>query len=743
MARQAIVGGLYSPVYVNETGTRQAVAGAAEYLNETQAGAAATPPISSIEWPTPQRPDMRAALTAQPANRPPSAFTPPVMDWAEDPAPPLRWHRHPAAIAAQDMLWQHPPGGFRPPPIYIGYGLVLANVSASQTYPIAPGVPGGALITMFGANRQNAQALSSVTDQAGNSYTLGTNASNATVSAQMAYSPSSLALNAGQTQTTTWAAAGGGKIDTAVAIIGATASPFDFQGNATFSSTSVGFTTAAFATNYEILLVEVVTSGLAGAAVFTPDPRFTPIAQHEYSANGLSTWLGYMIVTAGAALTYAGSFNTAQSGVVIWAAFKLAGPLPPQVGLQDIITPRDFSAARAWQSPGPISAPAAAPPLLAALPEPIAPDRRAAMRASDQLGNPPGGFTPEPVMVDYFKNPVPPDPTDAQKAEPWRIPPQGMTPQPVVIDWPQPPARDGRAALTSQPMNPPPAGMRPPVGPALPEPRRADPFFALHAADQLGRPPGGYTPQAAPTFYFANPIRADFTAALLATSSAIPIIVQGTPVFPTVHPMPPAANPFAAQHAADQWGRPPSAFTPQPVAEIGQPVFSRRAYSYDVWMIVIPPAVVAPPPVAIETPVPRRAPQIADRFQPGLPIAGAPVFPVVIENPPRAPARPLGTPSMSPSAAPPPIVIIFENPRPRVIFQEWPAQQMHLAPPPRPAQPVDWPVPPARPRPIVDFLIGFLPPVARVLARAFASDRAVYGATSADQAVSNAEASDE
>ena len=167
-----------------------------------------------------------------------------------------------------------------------------------------------------------ATTLSSVTDSAGNSYTVGTLASGTNTRGYFAFSPNAKALASSGTITFTFALAVAIKGACAVSVAGLSSAPADTEGaGATGTSTLPTITGATLAQPDEIVFgFTVVNAGNADAFIeasgFTSNASALP--------SGCAVRSGYKIVSATAAVTYAPTLGTSRTWVTQIKSFKAA-----------------------------------------------------------------------------------------------------------------------------------------------------------------------------------------------------------------------------------------------------------------------------------------------------------------------------------------------------------------------------------------------------------------------------------
>ena len=183
-------------------------------------------------------------------------------------------------------------------------------------------VPAGAMIFLEISNHNNVLP-SSVTDSAGNTYTLVSAANGTTVAATLAYALNAAALASGSTITITWAS-GRNAAAAAYYVTGiATASAADQQATNTTGSSatpSVGPTSAT--TQADELVIGLF--GYSNTHTFTPGSGYTALATVESTGTVRGTCGEYKIVSATGAQTANGTFNSSATFAGVLVTFKAA-----------------------------------------------------------------------------------------------------------------------------------------------------------------------------------------------------------------------------------------------------------------------------------------------------------------------------------------------------------------------------------------------------------------------------------
>ena len=206
-------------------------------------------------------------------------------------------------------------------PVQIG---TATSTTSTTTLVITTGTasPAGACIVVAIGWVNVSTTLSSVTDSAGNTYTIGTLATGTLTRGYFAFSANALALPSSGTITFTTAAAVTIKGACAVSVVGLSSAPADTEGaGATGASTAPTITSAALAQPDEIVFgFTVVNSGNLDA--FTQASGFT--ANANALPSGCAVRSGYQIVSATTAVTYAPTLGTSRTWVTQIKTFKAA-----------------------------------------------------------------------------------------------------------------------------------------------------------------------------------------------------------------------------------------------------------------------------------------------------------------------------------------------------------------------------------------------------------------------------------
>ena len=191
--------------------------------------------------------------------------------------------------------------------------LVITTTTAS---------PAGAAIILGIGFVNVATTVTSVTDSAGNTYTVGTLASGSNTRGYFAFSANTLALASSGTITITFAVAVTLKGAGAVSVVGLSSAPADTEGaGATGTSTAPTITSATLGQRDEIVFgLVVVNNGFADT--FTEASGFS--SDTAALVSGIAVRSGYQIVSATTAVTYAPTLGTSRTWVAQIKSFKAA-----------------------------------------------------------------------------------------------------------------------------------------------------------------------------------------------------------------------------------------------------------------------------------------------------------------------------------------------------------------------------------------------------------------------------------
>jgi formylmethanofuran dehydrogenase subunit C len=183
-------------------------------------------------------------------------------------------------------------------------------------------VPAGAMIFLEIANHNSAAVVpSSVTDSAGNSYTLVSAANSSSVSETLAYALNASALASGQTITITFPSSRNAAA-AAYSVTGiATASAADQQAtNTTGSGASPSVGPTGTTTQADELVIGLF--GYGNSRTFTPGSGYTALATIESTGTVRGTTGEYKIVSATGAQTADGTFNSSATYAGVIVTFK-------------------------------------------------------------------------------------------------------------------------------------------------------------------------------------------------------------------------------------------------------------------------------------------------------------------------------------------------------------------------------------------------------------------------------------
>lgn len=208
-------------------------------------------------------------------------------------------------------------------PTAIGQNSTSAAAS-SLVLTTTAAVPAGAMIVLEIANHNSAAVVpSSVTDSAGNTYTLISAINSSAVSETLAYALNATALASGSTITITFPSTRNAAA-AAYSVTGiATASAVDQQASNTTGSSatpSVGPTSAT--TQADELVIGLF--GYSNSRTFTPGSGYTALATVESTGTVRGTTGEYKIVSATGTQTPDGTFSSSTSFAGLVVTFKAA-----------------------------------------------------------------------------------------------------------------------------------------------------------------------------------------------------------------------------------------------------------------------------------------------------------------------------------------------------------------------------------------------------------------------------------
>lgn len=197
-----------------------------------------------------------------------------------------------------------------------------SSAASSLAITTTAAVPAGAMIVLEIANHNSASVVpSSVTDSAGNTYTLISSINSSAVSETLAYALNATALASGSTITITFPSARNAAAAAYYVTGIATASAVDQQASNTTGSSatpSVGPTSAT--TQADELIIGLF--GYSNSRTFTPGSGYTALATVESTGTVRGTTGEYKIVSATGAQTADGTFNSSATFAGLIVTFK-------------------------------------------------------------------------------------------------------------------------------------------------------------------------------------------------------------------------------------------------------------------------------------------------------------------------------------------------------------------------------------------------------------------------------------